>query len=108
MAMRGRKREIYLTHISLRLYFYHMSPSEGSVTSISIKTGFALAAGTDCDVKIKICDIGANCCTTANLDNQGDDMVVGEIDEYTDLALLGQCATVIISVKQSVQPVYLT
>ena len=86
-----------------------MSPSEGSVTSISIKTGFALAAGTDCDVKIKICDTGANCCTTANLDNQGDDIwLVDEIDEYTDLALLGQCATVIISVKQSVQPVYLT
>ena len=72
----------------------HISPA-GSVTKISIKTGDRWRAGTDCHVKLKICDGTDKCCETADdLDNQGDDRERGSLDVYTDVRQLEQCATV--------------
>ena len=65
--------------------------SGGSVREISIKTGSAEYASSDCGADIEICDAQGNCCKTSNLDNLGDDRRGGLTDVYTDQTILGSC-----------------
>ena len=84
--------------------FYPQRFPERSVKSITIKTGDEAGAGTDLDVKAKICDGENNCCETPYplnqrveseaLISQGDDKERYYEDVYTVPAQLGPCGVV--------------
>ena len=69
------------------------------MSEISIKTGTESNANSDCKAVMKICDMKNNCCqTTSNgggLDDLGkNDREIGQIDSYSDPALLNTCSKV--------------
>ena len=78
-----------------KIIFYLWCFPERSVRSITIKTGDKAGAGTDLDVKAKICDGQTNCCETPYpLKTQGDDKEQKDEDVYTLPAQLGPCGVV--------------
>ena len=65
------------------------------MSGIFIKTGTKKLSGTDGNVEIKICDQQENCCKTSDdLDNELNNFENGDIDVFTTIDMLGECAKV--------------
>ena len=66
------------------------------MSKIATKTGTVRYAGSKARVVVKICDSRGTCCQTSSdgrgLDNSGEDRQIGQIDVYTDRAILGSCS----------------
>ena len=66
------------------------------VSTIATKTGTRSGADSGSGVVVEVCDSQGTCCQTSSdgkgLDHPGKDRENGQIDEYTNTAILGTCA----------------